>query len=157
AQASTTVWQPAYVEYRPQWAFGFGLGYSTVTCSNVTLSAGELAPGSPVTATVTVTNHGPYAQRETVQMLTRQHYRAGYAPENYRLRAFAKIDLPAGESRTVALQLRAEDLAFWDRDLRRRIEPAPVTVAINPYTYADVSATVQLVADPDVLLNEAGH
>ncbi|KAJ2633054.1 hypothetical protein H4R22_000774 [Coemansia sp. RSA 1290] len=155
AQASSTIWQSSYVEYKPQWAFGFGLGYSNITYSNVTVSCNQLKMGSPITATVTITNHGPYPQKEPVQLYTHQQYRAGYAPDLYRLRAFTKVDLEVGQSKTVSLQLVAEDMAFWDRRLRKRIEPAPVTVAINPYTQQNIATVVQLHADPGYVLEEA--
>ncbi|KAJ2775672.1 hypothetical protein H4R18_005957, partial [Coemansia javaensis] len=148
AQASTTVWQPAYTEYRPQWAFGFGLGYSTVTYSNVTLSCSTIRVGAPITATVRVANSGAVAQRETVMLFTRQPSRFNLAPENYRLRAFKKVDLAPGESKTVSLQLRAEDLAFWDADLKQRIAPSAVIIAINPYTQHAIAAEAHVDADP---------
>ncbi|KAJ2752330.1 hypothetical protein IWQ56_006752, partial [Coemansia nantahalensis] len=147
----------SYVEYKPQWAFGFGLGYAPVAYSNVTVSAGTLRLGSPITASVTVTNNGSYAQREVVQLYTHQHYRVGYAPDLFRLRAFDKVGLAPGESKTVSFTLAAEDLAFWDRRLRKRIEPAPVTVAINPFTQKDIMAVVDLEGDPHYVLEEAAN
>ncbi|KAJ1720441.1 hypothetical protein LPJ53_004931 [Coemansia erecta] len=144
AQASDTIWQASYSAYNPQWAFGYGLGYSDITYSNVTLSADALFVGASITATVTVTNNGPYPQKEPVMMFTHQQYRLGYAPELFRLRGFRKVSLAVGESKEVSFTLTAEELAFWDRDLKRRIEPAPVNIAINPFTAADVVATVNL-------------
>ncbi|KAJ2335655.1 hypothetical protein GGH91_005433, partial [Coemansia sp. RSA 2671] len=154
SQASTTIWQSSYVTYSPQWAFGYGLGYSKVTYSNVTLSSNVLCRGAPITASVSVTNNGPHAQKESVMLFTHQQYRVGYAPELYRLRNFAKVDLAVGETKKVTLELKAEDMAFWDGDLKRRIEPAPVNIVINPFTQADILAVVELVANPkDVLEN----
>ncbi|KAI9503476.1 hypothetical protein GGI25_006443 [Coemansia spiralis] len=147
SQASDTVWQPAYMEYAPQWPFGYGLGYSSISYSNVTLSSSSVSIGSPVIASVKVTNNGPYPQKEPVLMFTQQQYRPFYAPENYRLRAFDKVDLAVGESKTVIFTLNAEDLAFWDSQLRRRIEPAPVNVVINPYTQVNITAVVNLEGD----------
>ncbi|KAJ1898745.1 hypothetical protein LPJ66_002557 [Kickxella alabastrina] len=155
AQASSTIWQASYSAYNPQWEFGYGLGYSNVTYSNVTLSSSSLTVGSPITASVTITNKGPYPQKEPVLLFTRQQYRLGYAPEHYRLRDFIKVDLAVGETKTVVLNLKAEDLAFWDRDLLRRIEPAPVNVVINPHVHKGLVAVVQLDADPDHVLERA--
>ncbi|KAJ1661680.1 hypothetical protein EV178_006478 [Coemansia sp. RSA 1646] len=154
SQHSTSIWQPLYMDYSPQWPFGFGLGYSSISYSNVTVSSDTLSVGSPITASVTVTNNGPYDQKEPIMLFTRQHYRNNYAPENYRLRNFDKVDLAVGETKTVSLTLAAEDLAFWDAQLRKRIEPAPVSVVINPYTQEDILAVVQLEADPDNVLEQ---
>ncbi|KAJ2445892.1 hypothetical protein IWW46_001241 [Coemansia sp. RSA 2440] len=157
AQASATIWQSSYGEYAPQWAFGYGLGYSNITYSNVTLSHSDLQMGAPVTVSVTVTNHGPHVQKEVVQLYTHQQYRMGYAPELFRLRGFTKVNLNVGASETVSFVLTAEEMAFWDRKLRRRIEPAPVTVAINPFIQKDISAVVQLRGDPGYVLEEADY
>ncbi|KAJ2897257.1 hypothetical protein IWW38_001778 [Coemansia aciculifera] len=147
SQASTTIWQPSFSDYNPQWAFGFGLGYSNVTYSNVTLSSNVLSPGAPITATVYLTNKGPRAQKETVMLFTNQQYRFNLAPDHLRLRNFAKVDLAVCETKRVSLELKAEDLAFWTADLQHRIEPAPVNVIINPYSQADLFATVQVLVD----------
>ncbi|KAJ1797470.1 hypothetical protein LPJ56_006968 [Coemansia sp. RSA 2599] len=88
-------------------------------------------------------------------LFTHQQYRLGYAPDLFRLRDFAKISLDVGETKSVKLNLRAEDMAFWDRDLNRRIEPAPVNVAFNPYTQKDIVAVVQLDADRENVLERA--
>ncbi|KAJ2725059.1 hypothetical protein GGI07_001527 [Coemansia sp. Benny D115] len=146
AQASYTIWQPSYPAYDPQWAFGFGLGYSEIAYSNFAVSNTTLSPGFPVTVSVSVTNRGSYAQRETVMAFTHQQYRLSYAPEHYRLRAFTKVDLAAGETKTVSLSIAAEDIAFWDRDLNRRIEIGTLNIAINPYTQKNIVSAVELSA-----------
>ncbi|KAJ2705945.1 hypothetical protein FB645_002034 [Coemansia sp. IMI 203386] len=155
AQASDTIWQASYSAYNPQWAFGCGLGYSNVTYSNVTLSSETLSVGAPITATVSITNNGPYPQKEPVMLFTHQQYRLGYAPDLFRLRDFTKVSLNVGETKTVQLNLKAEDMAFWDRDLTRRIEPSPVNVAVNPYTQKNIVAVVQLNADSENVLERA--
>ncbi|KAJ2784662.1 hypothetical protein GGI15_002195, partial [Coemansia interrupta] len=152
ATTSDTIWQPSYMAYNPQWAFGYGLGYSNISYSNVTLSADTLTFGAPITASVTVTNNGPYPQKEPVLLFTHQQYRRIYTPEHYRLRNFQKVDLAVGETKTVSFTLTAEELAFWDKKLQRRIEPAPVNVVINPYTVANITATVDLQGDASTIL-----
>ncbi|KAJ1844886.1 hypothetical protein LPJ73_005025, partial [Coemansia sp. RSA 2703] len=152
ATTSDTIWQPSYMAYNPQWAFGYGLGYSNISYSNVTLSADTLTFGAPITASVTVTNNGPYPQKEPVLLFTHQQYRRIYTPELYRLRNFQKVDLAVGETKTVTFTLTAEELAFWDKKLQRRIEPAPVNVVINPYTVANITATVDLQGDANTIL-----
>ncbi|KAJ1959363.1 hypothetical protein GGI12_004375, partial [Dipsacomyces acuminosporus] len=102
SQASTTIWQSSYVAYKPQWQFGYGLGYSKLEYTNVTVSSNVLKVGSPITATVAITNKGPYAQKEPVLLFTHQQYRFGYAPDLFRLRSFKKITLAPGETKTVS-------------------------------------------------------
>ncbi|KAJ2843903.1 hypothetical protein J3B02_005125 [Coemansia erecta] len=135
------------MSYKPRWAFGYGLGYSDISYTNVTLSSNTLTFGAPITASVTVTNNGPYPQKEPVMLFTHQQYRHIYVPELYRLRNFQKVDLAVGESKTVTFSLTAEELAFWDKKLQKRIEPAPVNVVINPFTVANITAVVDLQGD----------
>ncbi|KAJ2825325.1 hypothetical protein GGI24_003190 [Coemansia furcata] len=147
SQASTTIWQSSFSNYDPQWAFGYGLSYSNVTYSNVTLSSYVLRPGAPITATINITNKGPRAQKESVMLFTNQAYRFDMAPDYLRLRAYDKVHLAVGETKQVTLELKAEDLAFWTVDLKRRIEPSSVNIVINPYNQADIFTAVQLLAD----------
>ncbi|KAJ1890631.1 hypothetical protein LPJ81_005904, partial [Coemansia sp. IMI 209127] len=97
--------KPAYSDYNPQWAFGYGLGYSTIEYSNVTVSNSVLAMDIPITVSVVVTNTGPYPQKEVVMLFTQQFYRFNLAPENNRLRKFAKVDVAVGASIEVVFEL----------------------------------------------------
>ncbi|KAJ2022905.1 hypothetical protein GGI06_001624, partial [Coemansia sp. S85] len=152
SQATTTLWQSSYSEYNPQWAFGFGLGYSRLTYSNVSLSSNVLRPGAPVKATVSITNNGSREQMEAVMLFTNQEHRFNLAPDNLRLRTFNKVHLAVGETKKVTLELKAEDLAYWTADLKKRIESAPVNIMINPYNQPGIFATVQLVGDDNRLM-----
>ncbi|KAJ2784661.1 hypothetical protein GGI15_002194 [Coemansia interrupta] len=152
AQASTTIWQPSFSDYNPQWAFGYGLGYSEIIYSNITVSSADLRVGQPITVSVSITNCGPYAQKESVLLFTNQEYRFDMAPEHLRLRDFDKIDLAVGETRQVSFKLHAEQLAFWDSENKRRIEPSPLNISINPYTQQNVAVQVMLDANPDNLV-----
>ncbi|KAJ2484780.1 hypothetical protein IWW37_006106, partial [Coemansia sp. RSA 2050] len=152
SQATTTLWQSSFSEYNPQWAFGFGLSYSKLTYSNVSLSSDVLRPGAPIKATVSITNKGPRAQMESVMLFTNQAYRFNLAPDNLRLRTFNKVHLAVGETKKVTLKLKAEDLAFWTAGLKKKIEPAPVNIMINPYNQPGVFATVRLLDEDNRLM-----
>ncbi|KAJ2880819.1 hypothetical protein FB639_002751, partial [Coemansia asiatica] len=130
SQASTTIWQPSFSTYNPQWAFGFGLGYSHIEYSNIAVTSTTLKVGQPITVSLNVKNNGPYAQKETVLLLTNQEYRFDMAPEHMRLRDFVKVDLAVGETRQISFQLSAEQMGFWDTTLKKRIEPSPLNIYI---------------------------
>ncbi|KAJ1812021.1 hypothetical protein LPJ75_003862, partial [Coemansia sp. RSA 2598] len=155
SQASTTIWQPSFSDYSPQWAFGFGLGYSRIEYSNITVSSSVLKVGHPIVVSINVKNHGPFAQKEAVLLLTNQEYRFDMAPEHMRLRDFAKVDLAVGEIRQISFQLTAEQMGFWDAALKKRIEPSLLNIYINPYTQANITVQVQLDVDPDLVLAHA--
>jgi beta-glucosidase len=115
-----------------RWPFGHGLSYTTFAYSGLSLSAPSIAPTGTLTATVTVANTGSVRAIETVQLyVSAIGSRVERAPQD--LRAFAQVDLGPGESRAVALEVRAEDLAFWDTPAARwEVEPIEHEVRVGP-------------------------
>ncbi|KAJ1815933.1 hypothetical protein LPJ56_004422, partial [Coemansia sp. RSA 2599] len=124
-QARDTIWQSQSLEYAPQYPFGFGLGYSPMVYSNVTVDSTELRPGNPITIRMTIHNQGTMDQREPIMLYTSQNFRTGYEPELFRLRKFDKVEIKAGMATQVAFTLKAEELAYYNRDLVRVIDPSP--------------------------------
>ncbi|HEY1308268.1 MAG TPA: fibronectin type III-like domain-contianing protein, partial [Vicinamibacterales bacterium] len=70
---------------------------------------------------------------ESVLLYTRQHY-ASVTPPGRRLRAFERISLEPGASKTVEFALAVADLGFVGRDLRQRVEPARFDVMVGDLT-----------------------
>lgn len=96
-----------------RYPFGFGLSYTRFELSELTLASDTIPATGTLTATVRVTNTGAVRARETVQAyVAARGSRVDRAPSD--LRAFSQIELEPGESGTVTLEVRAEDLAFWD-------------------------------------------
>ncbi|WP_337049016.1 beta-glucosidase family protein [Serratia fonticola] len=109
-----------YVGYRyydrrkltPQFPFGFGLSYSQFSYAKLATSVTELEEGQPLTVSVEVTNRGDRAGKEIVQLyLTAPQ--GDLAREVLALKAFAKVHLEAGESKTVAMTLEWQDFACF--------------------------------------------
>lgn len=101
--------------YQPQWPFGFGLSYTTFEYSNFTLSTDTLVGDAKLKVSVTVKNTGAVDGDEVVQVYTRDMY-ASVVPNLRRLRAFERISLKAGESKTVSFELSKDDLSFVKED-----------------------------------------
>jgi beta-glucosidase len=99
------------VDFTPQWEFGTGLSYTTFEYKNLKLSSATLKKGGTLTATVDVTNTGKRAGKEAVELYSRELY-ASIDPPGKRLRAFTKIELQPGETRTVTFELTPADFAF---------------------------------------------
>ena len=94
-----------------QWPFGHGLSYTTFEYSNMTVSATEFDSDDVLKVTVDVTNTGSVAGKESVLLFSTDMY-ASSTPDVRRLRAFDKIELAPGETKTVTLEVTAKDLAF---------------------------------------------
>lgn len=94
-----------------QWPFGHGLSYTTFEYSDITVSAENFASGDVLKVTVDVTNTGEVAGKESVLLFSSDLY-ASSTPDVRRLRAFDKVLLQPGETKTVTFQLPATDLAF---------------------------------------------
>ena len=97
----------------PLFPFGHGLSYTTFAYANLRLSADTLAPGETLTVTIDVTNSGPRAGQEVVQLYVRDP-RATLARPEKELKGFAKVALEPGETQTVRLSLDMRALAFYD-------------------------------------------
>ena len=94
-----------------QWPFGHGLSYTTFEYSNMTVSADEFTSEDVLKVSVDVTNTGKVEGKESVLLFSTDLY-ASSTPDVRRLRAFDKINLAPGETKTVEFELTAKDLAF---------------------------------------------
>ena len=100
----------------PLFPFGFGLSYTSFAYANLRLSRAAIAPGETLTVSVDVTNTGPRAGMEVVQLYVRDERSQVQRPKK-ELKGFAKIELLPGETRTVTFQVGQEALAFFDDGL----------------------------------------
>jgi beta-glucosidase len=98
-----------------QWPFGYGQSYTTFAYSNLRCSKSEFTANDDLTFTVDITNTGSVAGKEAVLLFSRDMV-ASIVPENRRLRAFDKISLEPGETKTVTLTIKGSDLAFVAQD-----------------------------------------
>ncbi len=97
--------------YNPLYEFGYGLSYTTFSYSNLHISKPDLKSGETLSVTIDVKNTGQLEGKESVLLYTSQLY-ASIAPDTKRLRAYDKIDLKPGETKTVTFKITPEDLAF---------------------------------------------
>ncbi len=116
--------------YQPQWAFGFGLSYTTFEYGDIKLSSNELKGDGTLKVTVNVKNTGSRDGKVAVDLYTRDMY-ASIAPSMRRLRAFKKIFLKAGESKDVVFELKKADLGFVNNDLKFVTEEGEFEVMIS--------------------------
>ncbi len=105
-----------------QWPFGHGLSYTTFKYGNLRVNKDKFADGDKLTFSVDVTNTGSRKGKETVMLYTSDLVASRLVPDNRRLRAFEKVEIEPGQTRTVNLTIPASDLAYVGPDGRWILE-----------------------------------
>ena len=98
-----------------QWAFGYGLSYTTYAYSNLKADKTNFTADDVLTFTVDVKNTGNRIGKESI-LLFSSDLIASLTPDIRRLRAFEKVELQPGETKTVTLKVKGSDLAFVGYD-----------------------------------------
>lgn len=122
-------------EFKPQYPFGFGLSYTTFSYSNLSVNKNSFGPDETATVTVTVKNSGSRDGKEVVQLFI-SDLQASFTPDVKRLRGFEKVNLKAGESKTVSFKVPMKQLAFVGTDNKQHLEQGDFKIQV-----ADQSAT----------------
>ena len=122
-----------------QWGFGYGLSYTSYKYSNLKVSQSDFRHGDIIKVSVDVKNTGKVAGKESV-LLFSSDLIASMVPDGRRLRAFDKIELLPGETKTVTFDLKADDLAFVGWDGKWRLEEGDFKLMIADQS-ADIHCT----------------
>ncbi len=115
----------------PLFAFGHGLTYGRFMLSNLRVTPAAAEDIDTLKIRVDVRNEGRRAAQETVFLFTHDKV-ASVSRPLLELRGFGKIDLGPGETGTVTLSLRVEDLKFLGLDLTPVFEPGQVEILVGP-------------------------
>lgn len=116
-----------------QWAFGYGLSYTSYKYSNLKVSKSDFRHGDIIKVSVDVKNTGKVAGKESI-LLFSSDLVASMVPDGRRLRAFDKVELQPGETKTVTFELKADDLAFVGWDGKWRLEEGDFKLMIADQT-----------------------
>lgn len=122
-----------------QWGFGYGLSYTSYQYSNLKVSQSDFRHGDIIKVSVDVKNTGKVAGKESV-LLFSSDLIASMVPDGRRLRAFDKVELQPGETKTVSFELKADDLAFVGWDGKWRLEEGDFKLMIADQS-ADIHCT----------------
>lgn len=118
-----------YFEGEPLYPFGYGLSYTTFEYSGLNI-AGQAQAGEPVTVSVKLTNTGNRDGEEVVQLYVSQDGSPVPAPLSS-LKAFERVKLKAGESRTVQFTLPAETFRIINENNERKIRPGVFDISVG--------------------------
>ncbi|MBR3989706.1 MAG: glycoside hydrolase family 3 C-terminal domain-containing protein [Bacteroidales bacterium] len=113
-----------YLDYGayPLFPFGYGLSYTTFAYSDICLDKEVYGQDDAIGLTFKITNTGACEGTEIAQIYVRDLVGSVTRPVK-ELKAFERITLAPGESRTVALSLPVSELAFYGLDMVKKVEP----------------------------------
>jgi beta-glucosidase len=117
-------------KFHPQWPFGHGLSYTSLSYRALQADKSEMTPGQTVRVTVEVTNTGDVAAREIVQLYLSDLV-ASVTPAVRQLKGFQKVDVRPGQTQTVRFELGWDDLAFIGRDNKPIVEPGQFKISVG--------------------------
>ncbi|NQV42642.1 MAG: beta-glucosidase BglX [Candidatus Marinimicrobia bacterium] len=118
-------------DHLPQYPFGYGLSYTEFEYSNLVLDKSSFHAGESISIGVDIKNSGPVSGEEVVQLYVRDMFGSVTRPV-LELKGFHKTMLAPGESQTIHFTLGAEDLRFWDKDMKFSWEPGNFKVFVGP-------------------------
>lgn len=114
----------------PLYEFGYGKSYSVFEYSTVTLSKSTVSVKDTITVSVDVTNNSKRDGAEVVQVYVKDLITSVVVP-NIQLKGFEKVTIKAGETVTVNVDLKVEDLGLWNINMKYVVEPGDFTVLVG--------------------------
>ncbi|MDR7071447.1 beta-glucosidase BglX [Fictibacillus barbaricus] len=127
----------------PLYPFGYGLSYTNYKYSDLSVSSSVMTLDQPLIVTVNVTNTGELAGDEVVQLYVRDMVGEVIRPLK-ELKAFEKVTLTPGETKTIEFTLSEEQLRYHHRDLSYTSDAGEFTIFVGPNSRDVSSATFEL-------------
>lgn len=128
----------------PLYPFGYGLSYTNFEYSDLTLSADTMKSGDTLVASAKIKNTGSYKAKEIVQLYIRDVKGSCVRPVK-ELKGFEKIELDAGEEKTVSFEINEEMLKYWNKNLEFVAEKGEFEVFIGKNSSCQPFAKFNLV------------
>ena len=125
--------------HTPRYYFGHGLSYTTFAYSDLRISEKEVDAQGSITIEVSVFNTGAYEGDEVVQLYLSDRYADMTRPVK-ELAGFQRVSLKPGQKKTIVFEVRANQMAFLDRDMRWKVEKGVIGVEVGSSS-ADIRLT----------------
>lgn len=136
------------IDPTPAYAFGHGLAFTSFAIDDVRASETSMPVDGIVTICATVSNTGQRPGTAVPQLYLADPVATVTRPVR-RLIGFARVDLAAGEARTVEFEVHADLASFTGRDLRRRVEPGRIVLTVAQ-SAADPGHSVDVTVEGEV-------
>ncbi|WP_353334294.1 glycoside hydrolase family 3 N-terminal domain-containing protein [Bacteroides sedimenti] len=124
--------------FDPLFPFGYGLSYTTFQYSNLKISSKEFVPKDEITVTFDLKNTGNSEGTEVAQLYVRDKVGSVVRPVK-ELKRFTRVTLKPGETKNVSFKLPVEELAFWNIDMNRVVEPGEFTLWVGTNSQEGIS------------------
>ena len=115
----------------PLWSFGFGLSYTSFEYSDLKIETPEIGASDAVRFSFSVTNTGPREGREVAQVYYHEDVTSVVTPLK-RLIRFRKVCLKPGETRRLEFTIPAAEMAVWNVEMKRVVEPGAFELMVGP-------------------------
>jgi len=116
---------------KPLYPFGFGLSYTSFDISAPRVLTPSIAANQPARIAVDVANTGSRAGDEVVQLYIHDDEASVTRPV-IELKRFERVTLQPGEKRTITFELTPDDLALWNPEMKKVVEPGTFTIYAGP-------------------------
>ena len=126
--------------FDPLFPFGYGLSYTTFGYDNLQLATDKLAANGTLEISFDLTNTGKYDGTEVVQLYVQDTFGSVTRPVK-ELKGFQRISLKQGEKKTVTFSLPVEELAFWNIDMQKVVEPGEFNLWVGPNSAEGLQTT----------------
>jgi len=114
----------------PLYPFGFGLSYTKFSYSNLRVDKKIIKPDGKIKVSVDVKNIGKRDGEEVVQLYINDVYSSVTTPRKT-LKGFKRVKIKKGETKIVSFVLTSEELAIWNREMKRVVEPGKFEVMVG--------------------------
>jgi len=119
-----------FEEAGPLWPFGHGLGYTTFRYHDLSVTPSRISPNGHTRVSLSLTNTGKRPSDEVVQLYLHDVVASVTRPLK-ELKGFQRIHLRAGESKRVEFDLGPEELALWNKQMKRVVEPGSFEILVG--------------------------
>ena len=128
----------------PLFPFGFGLSYTTFKYSDLRIEKPRIRPNESVEVSVKIANTGPRSGEEVAQLYVRDEVSSVTRPLK-ELKGFQRVNLAAGESKRVTFLITPEKLQFYDRQMKRVVEPGKFSIMVGGDSITHLTQSLEVI------------
>lgn len=129
---------------KPLFPFGYGLSYTTFKYSNLKITKSKIKSNEETTITVEVTNTGKVRGDEVAQMYIRDEISSATRPIK-ELKGFTRISIQPGETKTITFTITPENLQFYNREMKRVVEPGKFRIMVGGNSIDLTNAELEVI------------